>query len=99
MDALMVTVSRHVIRVENMVTTNSLEASEVDLNGAISNYLLVLTYFLHLSSPDYVNMIKRLCRKLLYMYSFYPQDDNLTNVYVYSIYRSTCIHVHVVTHV
>ena len=38
-DALMVTVSRHVIRVENMVTTNSLEASEVDLNGAISNYL------------------------------------------------------------
>ena len=24
-------------------------------------------YFLHFPSPDYVNMIKRLCRKLLYM--------------------------------
>ena len=45
----------------------------VDLNGAVSNYLrlvlLVLTYFLHFPTPEYVNMIKRLCRKLLYMYS------------------------------
>ena len=31
-DALMVTVSRHVIRVENTVTTSNLEALEVDLN-------------------------------------------------------------------
>ena len=47
---------------------------EVDLNGTMSNYLrlslLVLTYFLHFPSPEYVNMIKRLhvCRKLLYRY-------------------------------
>ena len=57
---------------ENMVTTSSLEDLEVDLNGAMSNYLrlvlLVLTYFLHFPTPEYVNMIKRLCRKLLYMY-------------------------------
>ena len=32
-DALIVTDSRLVIRVENMVTTSSLEVSEVDLNG------------------------------------------------------------------
>ena len=74
-DALMVTVSRHVIRVENTVTTSNLEALEVDLNGTMSNYfllpLLVLTYFLHFPSPEYmhmymyVNMVKRFCRKLL----------------------------------
>ena len=38
-DALMVTVSRHVIRVENTVTTSNLEALEVDLNGTMSNSL------------------------------------------------------------
>ena len=38
-DALIVTDSRLVIRVENMVTTSSLEDLEVDLNGAMSNYL------------------------------------------------------------
>ena len=40
-DALIVTDSRLVIRVENMVTTNSLEVSVVDLNDAMSrsNYL------------------------------------------------------------
>ena len=38
--ALIVTDSRPVIRVENMVTTSSLEEDlEVDLNGAMSNYL------------------------------------------------------------
>ena len=67
----MVTVSRHVIRVKNTVTTSNLEALEVDLKGTMSNYfwlsLLVLTYFLHFPSSEYVNMIKRLCRKLLYM--------------------------------
>ena len=72
-DALMVTVSRHVIRVENTVTTSNLEALEVDLNDTTSNYfllsLLVLTCFLHLPSSEYVSMIKRLRRKLLYMYS------------------------------
>ena len=56
------TVSRHVIRVENTVTTSNLEALEVDLNGTMSNYLrlslLVLTYFLHYPSPDYVNKYK-----------------------------------------
>ena len=56
-----------------MVTTSSLEDLEVDLNGAMSNYLrlvlLVLTYFLHFPTPEYANMIKRLCRTLLYMYS------------------------------
>ena len=36
---LMVMDSRLVIRVENMVTTSSLEVSEVDLNGAVSKYL------------------------------------------------------------
>ena len=72
--ALIVTDSRLVIRVENMVTctTSSLEDLEVDLNGAINSYLrlvlLVLTYFLHFPTPEYVNMINRLCRKLLYMY-------------------------------
>ena len=69
-DALMVTVSRHVIRVENTVTTSNLEALEVDLNGTTSNYfllsLLVLTYFLHLPSSEHVSMIKRLRRKLLH---------------------------------
>ena len=30
-------------------------------------FLLVLTYFLHFPSSEYVNMIKRLRRKLLYM--------------------------------
>ena len=38
-DALIVTDSRLVIRVENMVTTSSLEDLEVDLNGTMSNYL------------------------------------------------------------
>ena len=40
-DALIVTDSRLVIRVENMVSTNSLEVSVVDLNDAMnrSNYL------------------------------------------------------------
>ena len=40
-DALIVTDSRLVIRVENMVTTNSFEVSVVDLNDAMSrsNYL------------------------------------------------------------
>ena len=70
-DALMVTVSRHVIRVENTATTSNLEALKVGLNGTMSNYLwlslLVLTYFLHFPSPEYVNMMNRLCRKLLYM--------------------------------
>ena len=62
-DALMVTVSRHVIRVENTVTTSNLEALEVDLNGTMSNCfllsLLVLTYFLHFPLSEYINMIKR----------------------------------------
>ena len=43
---------------------------EVDLNGTMNNYfllsLLVLTYFLHFPSSEYVHMIKRLRRKLLY---------------------------------
>ena len=70
---VMVTVSRHVIRVENTVTTgtSNLEALEVDLNDTTSNYfllsLLVLTCSLHLPSSEYVSMIKRLRRKLLYM--------------------------------
>ena len=34
-DALVVTDSRLVIRVENMVTTSILEVPEVDLNGAM----------------------------------------------------------------
>ena len=72
-DALMVTASRHVIRVENTVTTSNLEALEVDLNGTTSNYfllsMLALTRFLHLPSSEYVSMIKRLRRKFLYMYS------------------------------
>ena len=38
-DALIVMDSRLVIRVENMVTTSSLEGLGVDLNGAMSNYL------------------------------------------------------------
>ena len=37
-DALMVTDSRLVIRVENMVTTSSSEDLEVDLNGATSDF-------------------------------------------------------------
>ena len=37
--ALMVTVSRHVIRVENTVTTSNLEALEVDLNGTMSKII------------------------------------------------------------
>ena len=73
-DALMVIASRLVIRVENMVTTSSLEVLGVDLNDAMSKYLqlslLVLTYFLHFPSSEYFNTIKRLCRKLLYMYMY-----------------------------
>ena len=72
-DALIVMDSRLVIRVENMVTTSSLdlEVSEVDLNGtrSMSKYLqlsllvlLVLIYFLHFPSSEYFNTIKRLCR-------------------------------------
>ena len=38
-DALTVADSQLVIRVENMVTTSSLEVSGVDVNGAMSNYL------------------------------------------------------------
>ena len=38
-DALIVTDSQLIIRVENMVTTSSLEVLGVDLNGAMSNYL------------------------------------------------------------
>ena len=58
-DALIVTDSRLVIRVENMVTTSSLEASEVDLNGAMSNYLrlALLVLLLHFSLTDYVDPI------------------------------------------
>ena len=37
--ALTVTDSRLVIRVENVVATSSLEDLEVDLNGAVSNYV------------------------------------------------------------
>ena len=76
-DALIVMDSRLVIRVENTITSSNLEALEVDLNGTMSNYLrlslLVLTYFLHFPSPEYqyVNMIKRQCRKLLYTCSLY----------------------------
>ena len=71
-DALIVMDSRLVIRVENMVTTSNLEVLEVDLDGTTSNYLqlplLVLIYFLPFPSSEYFNTIKRLCRKLLYMY-------------------------------
>ena len=73
-DALIVMDSRLVIRVENMVTTSSLEVLGVDLNSTMSKYLqlsllvlLVLTYFLHFPSSEYFNTIKRLRRKLLYM--------------------------------
>ena len=38
-DALIVMDSRLVIRVENMVTTSSLEVLGVDLNGTMSKYL------------------------------------------------------------
>ena len=41
--ALIVTDSRLVIRVENMVTTSSLEDLEVDLNGVMSNYLRLVS--------------------------------------------------------
>ena len=41
--ALIVTDSRLVIRVENMVTASSLEDLEVDLNGAMSNYLRLVS--------------------------------------------------------
>ena len=41
--ALIVTDSRLVIRVENMVTMSSLEDLEVDLNGAMSNYLRLVS--------------------------------------------------------
>ena len=81
-DALIVMDSRLVIRVENMVTTSSLEVVGVDLNSAMSKYLqlsllvlLVLTYFLHFPSSEYVNTIKRLCRKLLYMYMCSRQGE------------------------
>ena len=71
-DALIVMDSRLVIRVENMVTTSNLEVLEVDLDGTTSNYLqlplLVLIYFLPFPSSEYFNTIKRLYRKLLYMY-------------------------------
>ena len=42
--------------------------------------LLVLTYFLHFPSPEYVNMIKRLCRKLLYvdLERFHETADKIT---------------------
>ena len=58
--------SRHVIRVENMVTrsTSSLEeVLGVDLNGAMSNYLrLALLVLLsstgNFSLPDYVDPIR-----------------------------------------
>ena len=61
-DALIVTDSRLVIRVENMVTTSSLEDLEVDLNGAMSNCLRLALLVLHvlsslLSSSDYVDLI------------------------------------------
>ena len=48
-DALMVTDSRLVVRVENVVATSSLEDLDVDLNGATSNYLR-LTLLVLLSS-------------------------------------------------
>ena len=55
-DALMVMASRLVIRVENVVTTSSLEVLGVDLSGTTSNYLqlllLVLTYFLPFPSSE-----------------------------------------------
>ena len=48
-DALTVMDSRLVIRVENMVTTSSLEVLGADLNGTMSNYLqLVLLILLSL---------------------------------------------------
>ena len=71
-DALTVMDSRLVIRVENMLITSSLEVLGADLNSTMSKYLqlslFVLTYFLHFPSSEYFNTIKRLCRKLLYMY-------------------------------
>ena len=65
-DALIVMDSRLVIRGENtctsrsMVTTNSFEALGADLNSAMINYLRPGSdcfYFLHFSSPDYVDPI------------------------------------------
>ena len=45
-DALIVTDSRLVIRVENMVTTSSLEVLGADLNGTMSNYLRLILLIL-----------------------------------------------------
>ena len=56
-DALIVTDSPLVIRVENMVTTSTLEVSEVDLNGIFSWLCWFYRYFLHFSSPDNVDPI------------------------------------------
>ena len=84
-DALMVMDSRLVIRVENMVTTSSLEVLGVDLNGTMSKYfqlsllVLDLNYFLHFPSSEYVDTIKRLCRKLLYMYNVHVHITNEQN--------------------
>ena len=56
---------------ENMVTTSNFEVLEVDLNGAMRNYLRLPS--LVLLSPFLVALLyrsyQRLCRKLLYMYS------------------------------
>ena len=56
-DALTVMDSRLVIRVENMVTTSSLEVLGVNLNGTMSNYLPLALLILLSSSlmPDYVD--------------------------------------------
>ena len=60
-DALTVIDSRLVIRVENMVTTSSLEVLGLDLNGATSKYLqlslLLLTYFFDFPSSEYFNTV------------------------------------------
>ena len=45
-DALIVMDSRLVTRVENMVTTSSLEVLGADLNGTMSNYLRLVLLIL-----------------------------------------------------
>ena len=52
-----VTDSRLVIRVEDMVTTSIEEVLEVDLNGAVSNYLRQALLVLLFPSPCYVDPV------------------------------------------
>ena len=64
----------------------------------LSLLVLLLTYFLHFPSPEYVNMVKQLRRKLLCIYIYiYIYIHMYASLYMYRIAMPGCL-LRVYTH-